>query len=311
MDIIVVSHTRGRTWRFKFAPAHILSWMPVALVGLLVCGVGFSAGFLVRGGSTALLPDRLAGKWSEELIAQRAELARTREMAEENTEALSRRIAQLNAHIIRLDAAGQRLTEIAGLESGEFDFGSAPAIGGPEIPDTVATDFSGDPVLSSIAAIERKLGDRERQMHVLEDLLLASRLQKQVRPSGWPIENGYISSVFGLRTDPFSGRMSRHDGIDFAGPSGSSVVAVATGIVTVAGPKIGYGNLVEINHGNGYVTRYGHNERITVKVGDRVIKGQQIAAVGSTGRSTGPHVHFEVALNGRPVNPARYIEAAR
>ncbi|WP_341921324.1 M23 family metallopeptidase, partial [Hydrocarboniphaga effusa] len=232
-------------------------------------------------------------------------------MAEENTEALSRRIAQLNAHIIRLDAAGQRLTEIAGLERGEFDFGSAPAIGGPEMPDTVATDFSGDPVLSSIAAIERKLGDRERQMHVLEDLLLASRLQKQVRPSGWPIENGYISSVFGVRTDPFTGRMSRHDGIDFAGPSGSSVVAVATGIVTVAGPKIGYGNLVEINHGNGYVTRYGHNDRITVKVGDRVMKGQQIAAVGSTGRSTGPHVHFEVSLNGRPVNPARYIEAAR
>ncbi len=310
MDIIVVSHTRGRTWRFKFAPGRIVSWLPVALCGLLLCGTGFSAGYMVHGDGSAF-PEKLAGRWSSELTAQRQELAQTRTLAEENTEALSRRIAQLHAHIIRLDAAGERLTEIAGLESGEFDFSAPPPIGGPEDPETALNDFSADPMLASLDAFERKLSDRERQMRVLEDLLLASRLQKQVKPSGWPIENGYISSLFGIRNDPFNGRLARHEGIDFAGPAGSAVSAVATGIVVFAGEKTGYGQLVEINHGNGYITRYGHNAKISCKVGDRVTKGQAIAVLGSSGRSTGPHVHFEVALNGRVVNPSRYIEASQ
>jgi murein DD-endopeptidase MepM/ murein hydrolase activator NlpD len=311
MDIIVVSHTRGRTWRFRFLPGRILSWLPILICGLLLCSVGFGAGFVARGETTSLLPDRLARKWSDELLAQRSEIGRAREEAEENTEAFSRRIAQLNAHIMRLEAAGQRLTEIAGLEEGEFDFSAPPAVGGPEIPETTSIVYAGDPIVASLEAMETKLADRDRQMRVLEDLLLASRLQQQVKPSGWPIENGYISSLFGTRSDPFSGRLARHEGIDFAGPAGSAVMAVATGIVTHAGPSAGYGNLIEINHGNGYVTRYGHNARINVKVGDRVLKGQQISTVGNTGRSTGPHVHFEVALNGRVVNPAQYIEVAR
>jgi len=311
MDIIVVSHTRGRTWRLKLAPGNILAWLPLAVIVAAVCSVSFLAGYASRG-EGSVMPSGLIGAWSREVQAQKIELARARESAQENTQAFSRRIAQLQSHIMRLDAAGQRLTEIAGLEAGEFDFSAPPPVGGPEVPVS-GESLAGDPVLNSLDAFERKLVDRERQMRVLEDLLLASRLQKQVRPSGWPIENGYISSLFGTRSDPFNGHIAMHEGIDFAGPIGSEVMAVASGIVTEAGDRDrdGYGKLVEINHGNGYVTRYGHNSSLAVKVGDRVIKGQPIARIGNTGRSTGPHVHFEVLLNGRVVNPERYIEAAR
>jgi murein DD-endopeptidase MepM/ murein hydrolase activator NlpD len=148
-------------------------------------------------------------------------------------------------------------------------------------------------------------------MRVLEDLLLVSRLQRQVKPSGWPVERGWISSAFGMRTDPFTGRRAMHTGTDFAGRAGADVLSVAAGIVTEAGPRFGYGMVVEINHGNGYVTRYGHNARVLVKPGDKVNKGQRIALIGSTGRSTGPHVHFEVLFNDKVVNPTEYIEASR
>jgi murein DD-endopeptidase MepM/ murein hydrolase activator NlpD len=169
-------------------------------------------------------------------------------------------------------------------------------------------------VLASLDSLEQRLNDREREMRVLEDLLLSSRMQKEVRPSGWPVAEGYITSPFGFRTDPFTGLRSNHPGIDFAAAEGSNVLAVASGIVTKAGEEEGYdgyGRIVEINHGNGYATRYGHNERVLVHIGDRVRRGQVIAKMGSTGRSTGPHVHFEVLLNGVQVNPERYIEASR
>lgn len=310
MDIIIVSNQRGRTWRVRLDPRHVGGWLPVALVlGVLVSGV-FAAGYSLRGDGS-VLPETLVANWAQEVGVQRAALAEARRAAEENANALARRIARLQAHVIRLDAAGQRLTEVAGLDGGEFDFHSAPAVGGPETSLVAAEAGALDEVLASLDDFERRLSDRERQLRVLEDLLLASRLQKEVRPSGWPVETGWISSDFGRRTDPFTGRLAQHLGIDFAGRAGAAVLAVATGIVTDAGDRTGYGKLVEINHGNGYITRYGHNRDVLVKVGDKINKGQRIARVGSSGRSTGPHVHFEVLFNGKPVNPALYIEAAR
>ncbi len=311
MDIIVVSHKRGRTWRLRLGPRHVLTWLPLVVLAVLVTGLSATAGYWLRGAAsgTAVLPQGLVTAWAQEFEGQRQALSVARGEAEQNAAALARRLAQLQAHVVRLDAAGQRLTEIAGLDQGEFNFGQAPAVGGPE--PAYPSEASMDPVLISLRNFERQLTDRERQFRVLEDLLLASRLQKEVRPSGWPIESGWISSLFGTRTDPFTGRRTQHTGIDFAGRAGAEVLAVAGGIVTEAGPRDGYGNLVEINHGNGYATRYGHNSRLLVKVGDRVGKGQQIARVGSTGRSTGPHVHFEVLFNGTLVNPEQYIQAAR
>ena len=312
MDIIVVSHKRGRTWRFPFNPKNIFVWLPVAFVFTLLVSGSFAAGMMFSGGAPSAsshLPANLLTAWTDDVRQQREALTEARAQAEQNTAALARRIAQLQAHVLRLDAAGQRLTEMAGLDSGEFNFGQAPALGGPET--AAEADLGLDSVMDSLVAFERQLSDRERQFRVLEDLLLASRLQKEVRPSGWPIDGGWISSLFGSRTDPFTGRRTSHQGIDFAGRTGSAVVSVAAGIVTEAGVRDGYGNLVEINHGNGYTTRYGHNSEIVVKPGDKVSKGQRIAKMGSTGRSTGPHVHFEVLFNGMVVNPEQYIRAAR
>lgn len=308
MDIIVVSNNRGRTWRLKLAPGSLHLWIPLGLFLLLFSSGVFGLGYWLRG-EGGMLPQNLVNAWVQEVQAQRTELKHARVAAEEDANALARRIAQLQAHMLRLDAAGQRLTEIAGLEEGEFDFTQPPPVGGPEEPDDVQGSGLTE-ALSSLSSFERQLSDRERQLRVLEDLLLASRLQKQMRPSGWPVENGWVSSLFGWRADPFTGRRTMHAGIDFAARQGADVLAVATGIITEASVHSGYGNLVEINHGNGYVTRYGHNSKILVKLGEKVNKGQRIALVGSTGRSTAPHVHLEVLFNGRVVNPQEYIQAA-
>jgi murein DD-endopeptidase MepM/ murein hydrolase activator NlpD len=309
MDVILISHRRGRTWRLTLAPRNVLGWLPVALVGGLLLGSSALLGYWAKA-LDGRPPMDLVGMWAGELQQQRQQLAMTRELAESNNSAVARRLALVQAHVMRLDAAGTRLTDIAGLDKGEFNFNQPPAVGGPE-SEVQGQSLSVDQVLASLDALERQLSDRERQMRVLEDLLLASRLQKEVRPSGWPAERGWISSLFGMRTDPFTGRRTFHAGIDFAGREGSNVVAVAAGIVSDVADRFGYGLLVEVNHGNGYVTRYAHNATSLVKLGDRVRKGQPIALMGSTGRSTGPHVHFEVLLNGRVVNPHQYIQAAR
>jgi len=309
MDIILVSHKRGRTWRVTLTTRQLMGWLPAALAGAVVFSVTLALGYWIKS-VDGRLPVDIVGMWAGELQQQRQELAQTREMVENNTGALARRLALMNAHVMRLDAAGSRLTEIAGLNKGEFNFAQPPPVGGPEIsaggqPPAV------DEILRSLESLEKQLSDRERQMRVLEDLLLASRLQKEVRPSGWPVENGWISSLFGTRVDPFTGLRAFHAGVDFAARQGSNVMSVAAGIVADVGDRFGYGLLVEINHGNGYVTRYGHNDTALVTVGDRVRKGQAVALVGDSGRSTGPHVHFEVLLNGRTVNPHEYVQAAR
>lgn len=310
MDIILVSHKRGKTWQLRLGWSQVQLWLPLALVAVLLTGLGYGLGHLA-GGQTSLMPSALAKRWNHEISSQRAELAQVRSATEENTRALARRIAQLNAQMMRLDAAGERMVKVADLDPGEFNFGQVPAVGGPESDSVFDTAASQDPLLQALERFETRLSDRERQLRVLEDLLLASRLQREVRPSGWPVASGFISSLFGYRTDPFTGRGAYHEGMDFAGREGSDVLAVASGIVSFAADRSGYGSLVEINHGNGYVTRYGHNSRITVKVGDTVRKGQRVAKMGSSGRSTGPHVHFEVLLNGSVVNPQQYIQAAR
>ena len=310
MDVIVVSHARGRTWKLRLDAAHFHLWLPALLVVVGLLSTSFVAGYYTSRGH-GLLPAHLMHRWNAELQTERQYLAQIKASAEENARALVRRMAELNAQMMRLDAAGERMIKVADLDPKEFNFSRPPALGGPETEEVASGLSTSDPLLQSIERFEAKLTERERQMRVLEDLLMASRMQNEVVPSGWPVANGFISSLFGRRPDPFSGRMAFHEGMDFAGPEGSNVIAVGAGVVSYSGPRAGYGVLVEINHGNGYLTRYGHNKAVLVKVGDTIRKGQRLALLGSSGRSTGPHVHFEVLLNGSPVNPAQYIEASR
>lgn len=246
-------------------------------------------------------------EWSAELTAQRESIAEVRRIADEQVSTLAARVGQMHARLIRLDALGKRLTEVANLDRGEFDFDAVPAIGGPQ-EQGPAGEGPVVPVLDDLlGSMTAAIDDRSRQLAALETLILSRELARQVVPGGRPVESGYISSFFGKRADPFTGESAFHSGIDFAASPGTRVLAVADGVVSFAGRDRGYGKLVEVTHVGGYVTRYAHNASVLVQPGQTVRRGDPIALIGSTGRSTGPHVHFEVLRDGRPVNPMSFV----
>lgn len=312
MDIILINNERGQSLRLSVDPRSMKLILPLVLAPALLLGaagwLGYSLAPEARGVSKVMAATAM---WDEQIDRQRREIADLRQTVDDNVHALAQRLGQLQAHVTRLNAVGERMTLMAELDAGEFDFDSPPPLGGPEEQTVAGPPPSIDEFRSALDDFARELDARERQMRVLRDLMVAGELREEVMPSGQPIKSGWVSSGFGVRTDPFSGRRTQHKGIDFAGGMGAEVISVASGVVSYAAPRSGYGKLVEINHGNGYVTRYAHNDEVLVSPGERVDKGQTIAKMGSTGRSTGPHVHFEVLRNGRIVNPTSYIHAAR
>jgi murein DD-endopeptidase MepM/ murein hydrolase activator NlpD len=182
-------------------------------------------------------------------------------------------------------------------------------MGGPESSET-SSPYSPNDFMHALDQLTSEIEDRDYQLGVLETLLVDRRISKDQFLAGRPVEQGWISSRFGKRSDPINGRLAWHNGVDFAGREGSDVATVASGVVVFAGPRAGYGQMVEINHGGGFSSRYGHHQKLFVKVGDVVKKGEVIGLMGSSGRSTGPHVHFEVYKNGRVVDPSSYIHRA-
>lgn len=308
MNIILLTKNKGNKINLTLGRRSLAALAVVLL--LVLPATTIALGYLWGQQYGVMPPEDLHGLWSREQASQQQELEKIRQDASDGLNALAVHVGQLQAYVIRLDALGQRLTEMAKLDRGEFDFSSVPAQGGPEDPSAAYQSVKVNDFLLSVDDLMRKLDDRGRQLEVLEGLMMNRNLQQEISPAGRPIMSGWISSHFGMRTDPFTGKQEFHEGMDFAGKEGSGVVAVAAGVVTWAGSRYGYGELVEINHGNGYVTRYGHNKEIHVTEGQAVKKGEVLAAMGSSGRSTGPHVHFEVLYNGRPVNPSKYIQAA-
>lgn len=245
----------------------------------------------------------------KELDSQRDSIERAKSYTQEHMDALAQRLGQMQAHIMRLDALGERLTDMADLQAGEFDFSAAPSLGGGD--DGLAETLNVTDFLKLYDSLSLQIQDRERQLGVLEDMLRQRSLHEETQPAGKPVKSGWISSPYGRRIHPISGKKHHHSGVDFAGRYGSDVIAVASGVVMFSGYKSGYGRIVEINHGSGLETRYAHNQKNLVKVGQTVKQGDVIALLGSSGRSTGPHVHFEVIRNGRNINPTRYIRAQR
>jgi murein DD-endopeptidase MepM/ murein hydrolase activator NlpD len=305
MQVILLSKERGHLGQIRLDSGR--AWLGVLSIALVVCTGVFYVGYKVAATFGVSNPQAQVGTWRTELSQQQSIVDTTRRALQQNLDALALRLGQMNAHVVRLDALGARLTQMAKLQDGEFDFTTAPSLGGPEEPiaDTEFTKISG--VVSALDVLDSQLADRSRQLGVLEDLMLNSKLHDEVHPEGRPVTQGYISSRFGSRTDPFTGRRAFHKGVDFAGREGAEVVAVASGVVIWSGPRFGYGQLVEVNHGNGYVTRYAHNADNLVAVGDTVRRGQVIARMGESGRATGPNLHFEVLLNDAPVDPLTYI----
>ena len=244
----------------------------------------------------------------EQRAMDRAEaLAQMSVEAQSRLTAMTRRLAGLQAHVTRLDALGTHLTDLVGLEGSEFDFSGPPAIGGPSRPITGAPSLTVAEVDTQFSALDELFARREVQFDVLAGLLSAEQLRVEATPAGRPIRSGWQSSPYGHRIDPISGVRAWHDGVDFAGREGSDILAVASGVVSWSGHKSGYGTMVEVSHGDGLITRYAHNQENLVDVGDLVRRGDVIALMGSSGRSTGPHVHFEVFKHGRAVDPATYV----
>ncbi len=253
-------------------------------------------------------PDLATSILQAEIIAQRKLITDIRVASESNLTTLAIRAGSLQAHVTRLDALAERLVSVADLDPAEFGLSDAPAVGGPMPDNFILPEW--DSLLANLELLGSDLAVREDRLDALEALIFDRQLHNEMHPGGQPIEDGWISSGFGFRTHPVSGVKEFHSGVDFAGKAGLEVRSVGAGIVTWSGKRWGYGYMVEINHGNGYVTRYAHNKKNLVDLGDRVDKDEIIALLGSTGRSTGPHVHFEVLRDGKVVNPWKFISQA-
>jgi murein DD-endopeptidase MepM/ murein hydrolase activator NlpD len=309
MNLIIVPRKGMRGGNSSLSHLHAL------LIGVM--GLGVLPAFfailsfqMLKLAQPGYLDSGIITRQQAQLEAQRVLLDDTRRSTDLHLNALAQRLGRLQAQMLRLNALGGRLTHMAGLDPKEFDFRAQPAMGGP------ADDLKGaqqDPteLLQSLNRLSSQMDQQSARLTALQSVLIDNQLQSAVTPAGWPVKGGWMSSGFGPRSDPFTGHRAYHRGVDIASPMGSPIFAMADGVVTWAGPRAGYGNMVEINHGQGLSTRYGHASAVTVKVGDVVSRGDEIAKVGSTGRSTGPHVHFEVLRGEHQVDPIGYLERDR
>lgn len=307
MKVIIVSDKHGQStsislgrWARTLFSLCFLG-IPLAIGGLI--------GHTVANNDGEVLDRQALSAIKEKNSKEQQLLSETKRKTEQHLQALTLRMAELQARIVRLDALGERITSVAKLDKGEFDFSQHPALGGPQSAD-LGKVYENPDFVDAIDSLVQRIDNREQQLEILETLMANRKIEDEVFLAGRPIKKGWMSSHFGRRVDPFTGRKAMHEGVDFAGKLGSEIIAVGSGVVTWSGDRYGYGRLVEINHGNGFMTRYAHNMENKVEVGDIVKKGQTISLMGSSGRSTGPHVHFEVYKHGRPVDPATYIHRA-
>lgn len=308
MKLILISKRTDKVRTFS-----INSWVKV-LLSAAVLGFPVAAGVLLglklADGRWQLLFEDHIADMQNELTVSRQELFEDRQRVSQTLSLMTAKLAQMRASVVRLDALGEQLTELSGLEGGEFDFSTMPGLGGPDnIDQQVYRGIKDSQVDLNLlmSGIDSSLTQSEIQLQLLRSSLADKNLINERRLAGRPIAFGWQSSQYGMRTDPFTGEQRWHAGVDFAGRLGSDVIAVASGVITWSGEKSGYGKMVEVNHSDGYVTRYAHNQENIAKLGTVVKKGDVIALMGTSGRSTGPHVHFEVYKNGRVVDPASYI----
>ncbi len=299
----IVNNSRARMGNL----ARTLGWRahgfaatrPLAAAGWLL-----GAGLILGVGASQAVGSVRVSLLQAKTEQQQKELEQVRRGAQQEVNALAARLGELQAQANRLNALGERLTRLGQLQDGEFDFAEPVGIGGS---DEAMYDMAPRELADGVDQLGRQFEASGQQLSVLETLLFNRELDRNATPSRMPVVDSYITSGFGGRADPFGGGGQYHRGIDFKANVGDPVLSVADGVVSFSGVKGGYGNMVDVDHGNGYVTRYAHNSRLLVKEGDLVRAGQQVAKAGSSGRSTGAHVHFEVWENGRSVNPRKFL----
>jgi murein DD-endopeptidase MepM/ murein hydrolase activator NlpD len=307
LNIILVSSATARARTITLDWRHFAA----ASFGVLVVFLGFTVlfnFFALRYAAATQHP------WLQTIVLadQRQEAMRTEELVQGHLNAMAIRLGELQAQMLRLDGLGERLASIAGLKPQELPSlrsRETPGRGGAE-SSMPSRPLSVPEFADLMAQLSHQIDERTDQLGVLEALLVQNSANRKFMPTLAPIIDGWFSSNFGYRIDPFNGQRSFHEGIDFPAETGTPIVAAASGKVVTAEWHPEYGRMIEIDHGNGLLSRYAHTSRMLVKVGDLVVRGQEVGTVGSTGRSTGPHLHFEVRLNGVPQNPARFLQTA-
>ena len=308
MQLFLITKSKNKSLSFTFGPISLcIMLFTGAMASLLIFHAGGNYMMDMTRGSFKTLYDQTAPVWSKQIEGQQKTLNQLQESAENGLDALATKLSKLQARVMRLDALGSRLASFVEFSDIDFDISTIPGVGGREPADSLYS-MQVDDFVAALEELNYKIQDRAEKLAAMESMLIDRTIQNQI-PFGSPTNDGWISSTYGRRPDPISGKMQFHQGVDFAGRAGSSIEAVASGVVTWSGNRYGYGNMVEINHGNGFQTRYAHHKKNVVVVGQKVDKRQVIALMGESGRATGPHVHFEVIKNGTPVNPIKYISS--
>ena len=299
MQIVIIgkrgdfrSVTISRFWGYC---AGILSASIV--VGFVAMGVSVSNHDVIDG--------QIIDSWHSEINTQRADLNDLQQQAIDKNGALAQQLSKMQGRLWRVEALAEHMRDASGLQADEFDFEQPIAQGGPLAEE--AQEFAWVDLQTQLNQLALQLGRREKELTILDEVMVERQRIQHAKLSGRPIVKGWLSSAYGKRMDPITGQPAWHAGIDFAGRQGSDVIAVASGVVVFADRRDGYGNMVEIHHGNGISSRYGHHDKLMVKAGQIVKKGDVIGLMGNSGRSTGPHVHFEVLRNGKNIDPTRFV----
>jgi murein DD-endopeptidase MepM/ murein hydrolase activator NlpD len=304
LNIILVSDSLAKSRSITLSQTQVV----MIALGILLSGFVLAMATYM---ATMKFAVDLRNPYLRSLLAalHKDELQRNEAATRDNLNALATKVGELQARILRLDAFGERLARAVGIKPTEFRFDEKPGQGGPS--PLAARDLSVAEFQQMLAEMSRILDDRSDKLGVLDSFLMDDRLARKTIPTTMPVTMGYFSSNYGYRIDPITGRNSFHTGVDLIAPTGTPVVSAAGGVVSTVAYVAEYGNIVEIDHDNGLTTRYAHLSRSQVKVGDVVMKGQVVAQVGTTGRTTGPHLHFEVREKGIPLNPNKFLSLGK
>jgi len=299
LQVILVDRRLARARTITIGAQHIVAAAVLVTLAVVVLSTVFSL-LTVRAAGALPLP------FVSDVIAfvTRDQAERKEQYVRDNVLAMTRKLGEVQAQLLRLDVLGERVARAAGIRPEEFRFRELPGRGG-----AMGSLMNFDDVDTELRGLTRSVEQRADYLSVVEAELRAQQVRKALLPQSQPVADGFIGSGFGWRSDPFTGEMTRHDGIDFAAPVGTPIHAAAGGVVVLAEHHPVWGNVVEIDHGAGLLTRYAHASRLLVSSGALVKRGQKIAEVGTTGRSTGPHLHFEVHSNGVAQNPAKFLFA--
>lgn len=302
MHIILVSN------RLATAKTLVVTRRMLALGLFVVLCLLLGTSFLFSYASVAF---RLPFVQSLIVAVQQGEAQKTQVFVRDNLNTMAGRLGEMQAQLLQLDALGERISSLSGIKLGERPLGAKTVTGGqggPFVPSTIGQALSGEELQRELDRLASLVEHRADTLSVLESRLMDQRIRNSLLPTIIPVKDVRIGSTFGVRSDPMLSVSAMHEGIDFVVPPGTGVVSAAGGIVVVAELHSQYGNMIDIDHGNGFSSRYAHLSSIKVKAGQLVKRGQAIGESGNTGRSTGPHLHFEVRHNGIAQNPARFLQ---